>query len=253
MNLLQPPVLSTFTVNPDQLRFSFVTNSSVALEQKLPQTTYLRIELVDRRARNIWTFINPGASTLPNGPFTGQFTLTNNRRDTYDSAEVAFRHVFKQNYTVFASYTRARALSNADFSYSLDTVLFSPQAGGPLAWDSPNRLLTWGWLPVTHKIDAAYTLDWRTGFPFTLQNDSQEVVGAPDSQRFPNFFALNVSLERRITIFRCQWAVRAGVDNITKHGNYTVVNSNIDSPDFLSYSGAPGRAFVARVRLLGRK
>ena len=169
LNLLQPPVVSTFTVNPAQLRFSFVTNSSIALEQKLPQTTYLRIELIDRRARDIWAFINPGASTLPNGPFTGQFTLTDNRRDHYDSAEVSFRHVFKQNYTEFVSYTRSRALSNADFSYSLDNVLFSPQAGGPLAWDAPNRFLSWGWLPVTHKIDAAYTLDWRTGFPFTLQ------------------------------------------------------------------------------------
>ena len=79
-------MLSTFTVNPDQLRFSFVTNASVAFEQKLPRTTYLRIELMDRRARNIWTFINPGASTLPDGPFSGQFTLTNNRRDHYDSA-----------------------------------------------------------------------------------------------------------------------------------------------------------------------
>ena len=186
MNLLQPPVLSTFTINPDQLRFSFVTNASVAFEQKLPRTTYLRIELMDRRARNIWTFINPGASTLPDGPFSGQFILTNNRRDHYDSAGLTLRHVFKQNHVVFASYTRSRALTNADFGYNLDNVLFSPQAGGPLAWDAPNRFLSWGWLPLTHKIDAAYTLDWRTGFPFTLQNDSQEVVGAPDSQRFPN-------------------------------------------------------------------
>ena len=141
---------------------------------------------MDRRARNIWTFINPGASTLPDGPFSGQFTLTNDRRDHYDSAGLTLRHVFKQNHVVFASYTRSRALSNADFGYNLDTVLFSPQAGGPLAWDAPNRFLSWGWLPLTHKIDAAYALDWRTGFPFTVQNDSQEVVGAPDSRRFPH-------------------------------------------------------------------
>ncbi len=252
-NLLQPPVLSTFSINPDQLRFSFVTNASVAFEQKLPRTTYLRMELTDRRARNIWTFINPGASTLPDGPFSGQFTLTNNRRDHYDSAGLTLRHVFKQNHAVFASYTRARALTNADFGYNLDTVLFSPQAGGPLAWDTPNRFLSWGWLPFTHKIDAAYTLDWRSGFPFTLQNDSQEVVGAPYSQRFPNYFSLNVSLERRFTVLGFQWALRAGVDNITKRGNYSVVNSNIDSPNFLALSGTQGRSFIARVRLLGRK
>ena len=253
LNLLQPPVLSTFTVGSDPLRFSFVTNASVAFEQKLPKTTYLRVELMDRRARNIWTFINPGASTLPNGPFSGQFTLTNDRRDHYDSAGLTFRHVFKQNHVVFASYTRSRALTNADFGYSHDSVLFSPQAGGPLPWDAPNRFLSWGWLPFTHKIDAAYTLDWRTGFPFTVQNDSQEVVGAPYSRRFPEYFSLGVSLERRFTIFNYQWAVRAGVNNITKHANYSYVNSNVDSPDYLAYSGAPGRNFIARIRLLGRK
>jgi hypothetical protein len=253
LNLLQPPVLSTFTINPDQLRFSFVTNASVAFEQRLPRTTYLRIQLLDRRARNIWTFVNPGASTLPDGPFTGEFTLTNNRRDHYDSAELTLRHVFKQNHVVFASYTRSRALSNADFGYNLDNVLFSPQAGGPLAWDAPNRFLSWGWLPLTHKIDAAYSFDWRTGFPFTLQNDSQEVVGASNAERFPNFFSLDVSLERRFTLLGFQWALRGGVNNITKRGNYSFVNSNINSPDFLAFSGAQGRSFIARVRLLGRK
>ncbi len=253
MNLLQPPVLSTFTIDPDQLRISYVTNASVAFEQKLPQTTYLHLELVDRRARDIWTFINPGASTLPEGPFSGQFILTNDRHDHYDSATLSLRHVFKQNHEVFASYTQSRALTNADFGYNIDYVLFSPQAGGPLAWDAPNRVLSHGWIPLTHKIDAAYVVDWRTGFPFTLQNDSEEVVGAPYSQRFPTYFSLDLSFERRFTVVGFQWALRAGVDNITKHGNYTVVNSNIDSPDFHAYSGAPGRSFIARIRLLGRK
>ncbi|HMD85161.1 MAG TPA: TonB-dependent receptor [Terriglobia bacterium] len=252
-NLLQPPVLSTLSIHPDQLRFSFVTNASVAFEQKLPRTTYLHLELGDRRARDIWTFINPGASTLPDGPFSGQFILTNARRDHYDSATLTLRHVFKQNHEVFASYTRSRALTNADFGYNLDSVLFSPQAGGPLAWDAPNRFLSHGWIPLAHKIDAAYTLDWRTGFPFTLQNDSEEVVGAPYSQRFPTYFSLDVSLERRFTVVGFQWALRAGVDNVTKHSNYSFVNSNIDSPDFHAYAGAPGRSFIARIRLLGRK
>jgi hypothetical protein len=253
LNLLQPPVVSTFIVNPDQLRFSFVTNSSIAFEQKLPKTTYLHLELMDRRARNIWAFVNPGASTAPNGPFSGQFTLTNDRRDHYDSATVSFRHVFKQNHFVYLAYTRSRALTNADFTYNIDNVLFSPQEGGPLSWDTPNRFLSHGWLPFTHGIDFAYTLDWRTGFPFSLMNDSQEIVGAPYSERFPTYFSLDISLERRFTIFGFQWAIRAGADNLTHRPNYSVVDSNIDSPHFLQYSANQGHSFIARIRLLGRK
>jgi hypothetical protein len=253
INLLQPPVLSTFSINPNQLLFSYVTNASVAFEQKLPKTTYLRVQVMDRRARNIWTFVNPGASTLPDGPFSGQFVLTNDRHDHYDSAEVTVRHVFKQNHVVFAAYTRSRALTNADFAYNLDNVIFSPQAGGPLAWDSPNRFQSWGWLPFIRKIDVAYTLDWRNGFPFTLMNDSAEVVGAPYSRRFPTYFSADLSLERRFTFMGYQWALRAGVDNITDRGNYSYVNSNVDSPKFLTFSGDQGHAFIARIRLLGRK
>jgi hypothetical protein len=251
--LLQPPVVSTFSIGPNPLLFSRALNTSVAFEQALPKTTYLRVELIDRRTSDIWTFVNPGASTLPNGPFTGQFELTNGRNDHYDSAGITLRHVFKQNHAVFASYTRSRALTNADFTYSLDGVLFSPQAGGPLPWDAPDRLTSWGYLPFLYKFDAAYTVDWRSGFPFSIENDSQEVVGAPDSLRFPQYFSLDLSLERRLTAFHYQWAVRGGVVNITKHGNYSYVNSNIDSSDYLSYSGAEGRSFILRIRLLGRK
>jgi hypothetical protein len=253
VSLLQPPVLTTFTANPDQLRFSCVRNASVAFEQKLPRTTYAKLELMDRRARDLWTFINPGASILPNGPFSGEFTLTNNRHDHYDSAALTLRHVFKQNHEVYLAYTRSRALTNAAFGYNLDNVLFSPQAGGPLAWDTPNRFLSHGLLPFLYDIDIAYTLDCRTGYPFTVMNDSQEVVGAPYARRFPTYFALDLSLERRFTIFGFQWAIRAGADNITKSNNYSVVDANVDSPTFLTYSAAQGRSFITRIRLLGRK
>jgi len=252
-NLLMPPVVSTFTINQSALRFGDVTNASVALEQKLPETTYLRLQLMDKRGRDIWTFINPGASTSSAGPFSGNFILTNYRHNRYDAAELTLRHVFQGNHMVFASYTRSRAYSNAVFGYNIDNVLFSPQAGGPLAWDTPNRFLSWGWLPLTHKIDFAYTLDWRDGFPYTLQNDSQEVVGAPGSRRFPEYFTLNLSLERRFTILGFQWALRGGMDNVTGRQNPAYVDANINSPHFLAFSGSQGRAFTGRIRLLGRK
>jgi hypothetical protein len=251
--LLQPPVVTTFSIGPQPLLFSDATNASLAFEQALPKTTYLRVELLDRRTRDIWTFVNPGASTLPDGPFSGDFILNNSRTDHYDSATVTVRHVFRQNHAIYAAYTRARALTNADFGYSLDSVFFSPQAGGPLPWDAPDRLLSWGYLPFVHKFDFGYTLDWRTGYPFSVQNDSAEVVGAPYSYRFPSYFSLDMSLERRLTLFHYQWAVRGGVTNVTRHGNYSSVNSNVDSTDFLSYQGAQGRSFILRIRLLGRK
>lgn len=253
LNLIQPPVVSTFTVDQRRLRFPRVTNWSVAIDQKLPRATYLRLQFVEKRGRDIWTFLNPAASTSPTGPFAGEFILTNGRHDRYDAAELTLRHVFRQNYVVFASYTRSRAHSDAVFNYNLDNVLFSPQAGGPLAWDTPSRFLSWGWLPILHKFDLAYTLDWRAGFPFTLQNDTQQVVGPPGSRRFPVYIALDLGVERRFTLLGFQWALRGGVDDITNRANASFVDSNIDSPHYLTFSGIQGRAFTGRIRLLGRK
>ena len=48
------------------------------------------------------------------------------------------------------------------------------------------------------------------------------------------------------------WAVRLGVDNITNRGNYTLVNNNVDSPDFLHYYGSEPRKLVFRLRWLGK-
>ena len=110
---------------------------------------------------------------------------------------------------LFASYTRSKADSNAVLDFSIDNVLFSPQAGGPLPWDTPNRFLSSGYMPLPGKFSLAYSLDYRDGFPFSLVNENQELVGAPGSMRFPRYFSLDLQFERRIQLFGFMWA-RAG-------------------------------------------
>jgi hypothetical protein len=137
--------------------------------------------------------------------------------------------------------------------FSLDNAIFSPQAGGRFPWDSPNRVLTWGILPLIRKFDVAYSLDWRDGYPFGVVNQNQQLVGSPSSHRFPAYFSLNLFLERRIRLLGFLWALRAGFDDITDRRNPSAVNSNIDSPTFLTFGGFQSRALTGRVRLLGRK
>jgi hypothetical protein len=43
------------------------------------------------------------------------------------------------------------------------------------------------------------------------------------------------------------------LNNITGHPNPIVVNSDINSPQFLTFSAFEGRAFTSRIRLLGKK
>ena len=248
--LTRPPVESVFQVGPNLKQERFL-NWSVGVERRLPTSIYLRTEFVEKRGHDGWTYINPCSGPL--GCFTGQFTLDNQRRDRYDALGVTLRRTFKQDHAFFASYTRSAARSNAVLNFNIDNPVFAPQAGGALPWDSPNRLLTWGILPLWKKYDLAYTADWHDGFPFNVVNEDQELVGAPSSRRYPNYFALNAALEKRVDLFGFQWALRAGFDNITNRHNPFAVDNNIDSPHFLAFSSVGGRALTGRIRLLGRK
>jgi hypothetical protein len=249
--LIGPPVVTSFHVDEGNVRASRFLNWSVGLEHKFPTTTYLRVEFVEKRGRDGWTYINRVADAA--APLTGSYVFSNSRRDSYDGFQVQARHTFKGDHLVFASYVRSSARSTAVLNFTLDNPVFSQQAGGPLPWDAPNRLLSWGWVPFWRSFDLAYSLDWRDGFPFSLVNENQQLVGAVGSMRFPVYFVLNLSVERRFTFLGYQLALRAGFDNITNRHNPFSVDNNIDSPHFLTYGGLQGRALTARIRILGRK
>ena len=249
--LVRPPVETSLLAEARNLRAPRFLNWSVDLERKLPREIYFTLRFLQKRGANGWTYINRGAAQ--GDPFSGGFELANERRDHYDALELTARRTFKGNHVVFASYTRSAARSTAVLNFSLDSPLFSPQAGGPLPWDAPNRLNSWGWLPLPWKCTLAYWLDWRDGFPFSLVNEDQQLVGSPGSHRYPTYFSLNVHLERRFRVLGFEWALRAGFDNITNHRNAFAVDNNVDSRHFLTFGAIQGRALTARIRLLGRK
>lgn len=245
---LGPPIVTSFAADDTTLNPSRVLNWSVALEHHLRATTILRLEYLEKRGRDGLAYFRPTVD-----PTSSPLVLASARRDRYRALQVSVRHTFRGSYVLFGSYMRSRAATTAALDFTIDNPLFGLQAGGPLPWDAPNRLLSWGWLPLKWKFDLAYTLDWRNGYPFGVVNEQQQLVGAPNSQRFPTYFTLNVHVERRFRIFGGLWALRGGFDNITDRGNPAFVNNNVDSPQFLTFGGVQSRAFIGRIRFLGKK
>jgi hypothetical protein len=226
-------------------------NWSAGVERRLLASVHLQAEFIQKRGSQGFTFVNLGANQPGNSQNT--LTLTNARRDRFDSLLVTLRYTLKGSYSVLGSYMRSSARSNAVIDFNFGSPLFSQQAGGPLAWDTPNHFLSWGFLPLVKKFDLAYSLEWRDGYPFSLVNQEQQLVGEPNSRRFPTYFSLNVHLERRFRLLGAQWALRAGSNNVTNRHNATGVNNNVDSPQFLTFGGLQHRVFTARIRLLGKK
>jgi Carboxypeptidase regulatory-like domain/TonB dependent receptor/TonB-dependent Receptor Plug Domain len=249
--LFGSPIETILRANDDELAAPRFLNWSLGIEDKLPSSIYMRLDFIGRRGSRGFAFINnnPQLAGLQNG----NFQLGSFRRDRYDAVQITLRRQIKQNYMVLLSYTRSNARSNATFEYDIDNPIFSQQAGGPLPWDSPNRLISWGWLPLIKGFDLSYALDWRDGFPFNIVNQSQQLVGPPNSMRFPDYFSLNVHAEKRFRLIGYHWAVRGGFNNLTNRTNPSAVDNNIDSENFLNYGGFQRRAFVGRIRFLGRK
>lgn len=249
-SLIRPPVQSIFQVDRGNLKRPWVLNWSVGVERMLPAAFFLRTEYLQKRGYDEWTYVNPCAG--PQGCFTGQFTLNSTRGDRYDAVDVAVRRRFQNGHVIYAAYTHANSRSNAVLDFNLINPYFSPQGPGPLPWDTPNRIISWGILPLVRQFDLAYTLDWHQGFPFSVVNEDQELVGPPDRLRYPAFFTLNMALERRISLFGFRWQLRAGFDDITDRHNPYSVDNNIDSPTYLTYGSTGGRSLTGQLRLLGK-
>ena len=136
--------------------------------------------------------------------------------------------------------------------------MLGPQQSGPLPWDTPNRVISWGWLPFLvpwfkKNWDFVYTLDWQTGFPFTAVDANHVVVGAAGGQRFPDYAAFSPGLEWRFHFRGSYFGLRGVIENITDSENPAVVNNVIASPQYGTFSEFRGRAFTARIRLISTR
>ena len=257
------PVLSSFSVNHQNLEAPRFLNWSVALETKLPASLFMKAEFMQRRGTDDFVYNTP--NNLPGG----YFILQNTRDDNYNAFQVSLRRRFHQRYMVMGSYVRSSTHSNQVLDFNVDnpilgrvvpgtSTITSPQAAGPFLWDAPNRFLSWGLLPffrlpIIHALDLAYSAEARTGLPFNVFTDQQLLYGSPGSYRFPTYFTLNLQLEKRFHLFGYYWALRGGFDDITGRSNPVVVNADVNSPQFLTFSGYNRRAFTSRIRFLGRQ
>jgi hypothetical protein len=242
-------VVSQFVVPTTGLQQSRFTMCSAGLQQKLFHNTLFGLQLLARNGTHGFAYVDQ-QPTQPGGIFL----LEDTRKDRYRSATVSARHVFSEDMEVYGAYTRSVAHSNEVLNPALGSIFYVAQQPGPVLWDTPNRLVTWGWAP-THiwGIQLSYFFEYRTGYPFSVINLEQQLVGPPNSSRFPAYASLNIGLEKRFAFRGYIWGVRVEAVNILNRQNPDTVVNNIDAPNFGTFAGGQGLAFTLRVRFIGRK
>ncbi len=247
-----PPVETVFTAQDASLREARALNWSVELEQRLPGAVYAKGSYMRKRVWDEFTYADrSNVSAL-----SGVFSLTSAREDHDDVVEIEARHTFARGYALFGAYTHSSAHTNAAIDYLPTVSMLGPQQAGPLAWDTPNRILSWGWMPFLlpgfrKNWDLVYTVDRHTGFPFTALDANHQVVGAANSYRFPEFVSISPGLEWRFHFRGKYFGLRGVMENATNSSNFAVVNNIVDSPQFGTFSVPLGRALTARLRLIG--
>ncbi len=253
------PVITTF-VPGTGLQLPRAANWSLSVDHQFSTRLTLSMAYLRRRGSEGLDFVNtlaldapPSLLPLPNASSPGRYQLASMRRDDFDSVKIAVHQTFSGQFEWMAWYTRSGAESNAVLDPNVLTPLQVIPALVPVPWDSPNRFLGWTYAPLPWKDWAVSVLaEARSGFPFSVVQETGIVSGGVDSYRYPFHLDLNVALERMITLRGYRFALRGGVNNLTNSKNSTAVNNVVGSPQFLQFLGNEGRHFVVRVRFFGR-
>ncbi|HEX5431156.1 MAG TPA: carboxypeptidase regulatory-like domain-containing protein [Bryobacteraceae bacterium] len=249
-----PSQQTIFTYGKYLLHSPRALNWSVAAEQKIPGSIYAGAEFLQKRTSNLFTYVNQSGPAA----LSGTYFLTNSRLDSYKSIEIDARRLFANGYTLFGAYTHSYARTNAALDYMPTPSPLGPQQSGPLPWNVPNRILSWGWLPFDlpwfkKSWDVVYTYEWHDGEPITSVDAAQQVAGAVGSHRFPNFINFSPGLEWRFHFRGQYWGLRGVMENALDNSNPAIVDNVVDSPQYLHFSEFEGRALTARIRLIGAR
>jgi len=257
-----PPAEILFNVPYGHLKPPRSSNWSATIDQRMAHKMYLALDYLRRTASDGFSYLPvtaPGApveqpiTPLPVPTSNELYDLTNSRRDHYQSVQLSLRQNLGGQFEWFASYTRSQATSNAVLDLKVDQVLQVQDNLGPMPWDAPNRFLGWLYAPLPLKNWFVSMLcDARTGFPYSIVDQSGVVVGGVDSQRYPFNLDLNLYLERRFTFRGRRFALRAGINNITDSRNPTAVYNVLGAPAFGQFLGDEGRHVQVRIRFFGR-
>ncbi len=242
------PIITSFS-RTGSLHEPYFRTFSAEWQKAWNTQTTSSIHFMERRQRNGLVYEN-----VSTNPFVQDLQLNNTRRDRYRSIDVSVRRSIRDAGDLMIDYTYSRTRSNKIFNYTLEDFVLTPQSSGPLPWDVPHRLISRGAMQTNiWKLLFSYFAEYHTGFPFSAVNSQYQLMGVPNSYRYPSYFSLNIGAEKRFPFRGYQWALRLSAINATDHKNYNAVINNVDAPNFLTFSGGQHRAFTTRIRLVGRR
>ena len=232
---------------------STVTYQPSARTLDLPRADGVALELEHRirpglEAQAAVRFRN--GSHLPTvsvSPASGLALLASTGESRYRELQVSLRQTWSEDAQLFISYVHARSRGDLnDFGTlftNLDTALLEPNSTVTAVTDVPDRLRAWATVSLPRSIVVSPSVDWRTGFPYSLQDQYRHYVGEPNSERFPAYFAVDLTTFKTFDLFGRKMDLGLQVFNLTNHFNPRDVISVVQSSRFGELTNNPGITF----------
>ncbi len=228
---------------------------SLEADQELNPRVLLRLSFLSSRAYNQY-IIDP-VNDLPTGP---AMLLTPRGASHYNELEstVHFRINRFTEWNVSYVFSQARGDLNtlSQLFVPFQQPVIREDAFADLNSDIPNRLLTWGRFK-THiwGIEAGPVVDLHSGYPYSQIDMQENYVGAPNTERYPQFLSLDMKLSKEFhvpfpLVKRHLMRGSLTIFNLTDHANPRDVFNNISSPNFGHFAGNQHRLFDGTLDVL---
>jgi hypothetical protein len=96
---------------------------------------------------------------------------------------------------------------------------------------------------LPHRVVISPAVDWRSGFPYAIQDGYRHYVGGFNAARLPTYFAVDLTTFKTFDAFGRKLDLGLQVFNLTNHFNPRDVIAVIDSPRFGELTNNPGLTF----------
>ncbi len=117
--------------------------------------------------------------------------LESNGRSQYREVELSVHYTGWRSTDINVSYVRSVARTDLNaFTSFFDSVLwpvFGENGYGPARTDVPHRLLVRGRSRPLQNWLVVGMLDWRSGMPYSVVNETLDFVGDRNGRRFPTY------------------------------------------------------------------
>jgi outer membrane receptor protein involved in Fe transport len=242
------PAATDARVDPN-LRNPYALHWNVAFENEWAPRWVTRVDYIQKTGYDQVRYAaQPNASAFDT-------VFNNSGKSDYRAVEVSLDRPIRTNLRFLASYIFSTTKARPSLSQDFPDPAVESIGEVPVNWDSPHRFVGWGYFPLPSGLSASFSVEARSGFPYTYIDDLNHIVSGYNTHRIPAYIVTNASVEKELPIPLSRgkrMAFRVGVTNLFNRFNPRFVDPNVDSPYFLALSDSSDRHFSARVRILNK-